>query len=122
MILTGGDISKINPKVVEKVEQVEQQEGYVATVTLQTINRNIFLCNVVFAKHTPFNPDLTVIAFESLNLYQTESREMIHNMQDGKRYGFEIESFWIDARREFPECPEDFASEVLFDLFIHGWD
>jgi len=117
MILNGGDISKITPEVVKKVEQAEQQEGYVATVTLQTINNNIFLCNVVFAK-----PGTDTVAFTSLNLHQRDSDEVVFNMQDGKGDGFEITKLVIDFDDAYPQSAEDFAGEVLSELFVHGWD
>lgn len=115
MILTGGDISKIDPNVVKKVEQAESEEGYVATVTLQTINDNIFLCNVVVAK-----PGTDVVAFTSLNLYQNGEESMVFNMQDGKTCGFEVMPFAPEWTKR-PAGAEEFASYVLHDLFVLAW-
>jgi hypothetical protein len=117
MEVIGGDIKKINPSVVEKVLKVEQEEGYIATVTLQTFQLNVFLCNVVFAK-----PGTNQMAFSSLNLYQRDTTELVFDMQDGIVSGFEMESNWVNHYRDYPQCPEDLASEILFDLFVKGWD
>lgn len=115
MIVNGGDISKINPEIVAKVERVEQEEGYIATITLQKIEPNIFMCNVVFAK-----PGTNQIAFTSLNLYEECSNEIVTNMQDGIVSGFEIT---CDAFEDnFPTCPEDVANRALHELFVMGCD
>lgn len=116
MQVINGDINEINPNVVEKVQRVEREEGYEAEVTLNTFGP-VLLCNVRFAK-----PGTDQVAFTSLNLYDTMTRQYVFNMNDGKVSGFEMDSGWVNVYREMPEGPEQLASEVLFDLFGEGWD
>lgn len=118
MILVGGNVGKINPNVLQKVNAVEEQEGCTATVTLSTINNIIFTCNVVFVNDTTHST-----AFMSYNLFVVGYKSLHSSMQDGIMGGWLDETTnWVDAYREAPECPEDLASEVLFDLFVKGWD
>ena len=115
MILINGDTKKINPEVLARVEEMERAGSALVKVTLQEF-RDIFVCNVELG-----SADQKSVVFTSFNAYQKDTRELIFNMQDGKVSGFIIEEYWVDARREFPQCPEDLASEILFDLFIQEW-
>jgi hypothetical protein len=103
-------------EVVIKVEQVEELEKSECAIEFQIINTNIWMLNI-----THRSRDGKSVFFQSLNLYQKGTSDLVFSMQDGKMYGFEISSMTGHYHNTL-QTPEDFVSEILYDLFVHGWD
>ena len=116
-IETTENFGEIPSEIVRKINKIEEMENSTVTVEFQIIFPDIWVANIIHRSNKS-----KAVFFSSLNMYQKDSRELCYNMQDGKVDGFNVEEFWVDARREFPDKPEHFIAEILHDLFIVGWD
>jgi len=116
-IETTENFGEIPSEIVRKINKIERDEKSIVIVEFQIIYPDIWVANVIHKSR-----DGKSVFFSSLNMYQKESRQLCFNMQDGKVYGFEVQEYWVDAYREFPDKPEHFIAEILHDLFIVGWD
>jgi hypothetical protein len=107
---TGIHIGTLDQDIVDHINQIEVSEKTKAIVEFSIINGNIWVLNIRYQ-----SDDGKSIIFESLNLMQKDTDELVFNMQDGKMYGFEIANPWFGD--VIPRDPVQFIELLLIQLF-----
>jgi hypothetical protein len=107
---TGIHIGTLDQDLVDRINRIEMDEGTKAIVEFSIINGNIWMLNIRYQTDNGKS-----VIFESLNLMQEGTEELVYNMQDGKMYGFEIEKPWFG--NVVPRDPVQFIDLLLTQLF-----